>query len=51
MVESPNPAGTVNAAAINEETAIRVINSSDKKTPLSFHARYFQLLLNIFVGQ
>ena len=50
MVESPNPAGTVNAAAMNEETAI-VINSSDKKTPLSFLDRYFQLLLNIFVGQ
>ena len=33
MVESPNPAGTVNAAAMNEETAIRVINSSDKKNP------------------
>ena len=33
MVESPNPAGTVNAAAMNEDTAIRAINSSDKKNP------------------
>ena len=33
MVDSPNPAGTVNAAAMNEDTATRAINSSDKKTP------------------
>ena len=36
MVESPNPAGTVNAAAMNEATAIRVINSSDKTTLFPF---------------
>ena len=50
MVESPNPAGTVNAAAMNEATAIRV-SIQVTKNPLSFLDRYFQLLLNIFVGQ
>ena len=54
MVESPNPAGTVNAAAMNEDTAIKAINSSDKKPlphlwPDGFHV--LLNILNIFVGQ